>query len=404
MTSFRRAARPWLRLEPAAALLSAAALLAAVPALGQGGQRQPHSSSSREGSSSDGGRHAVPSDGGGRSYGGPSASDRSSNSGGDRSSHDGGGRTARPAGPGGGGGHDTPSRQPPTRDPRGSHGHGGSGGGRFGGYYGYYGSPYYNDPFYSYWGPYPYYWWGGSGYPYVYGPGGAYTRSEGRYNERGALDMDVWPGDTQVYLDGEYIGSVDSFDGWPQYLWLEKGTYDVVLYRKGYQSVAKQISVYPGVVIDVNDRLEPGDSTAPEKMLTPRSTERRDARIRADREREQELRSRRGGDDDWDSWRDRIRRDEPRRDRHESDDADDRDADGGLLQLEVEPDDASIYVDGHFVGTAEQVNEDDSDGLPVPPGQHKISAVRPGRSPKEVTVDVEAGAKVRVRLDLDSSN
>jgi hypothetical protein len=416
MRTLRGAAKRRLRAAPAALGLTALALLATTAVSGGAqdrAQRQPPSISTRDASpSTDSGRHAVPSapdrpapQAGGSSGGG----DR-----GDRGDRGGRGgdepRTARPVDrspDGGGSSGGFPSRQPPTRSGRGrDHGHHGSHG-----YYGYGGSRYY-DPFYPYyWGPYPYYGWGSWGYPYIYGPGGYYYRGDGRSRDEGALDMDVWPGDTQVYLDGQNIGTVDAFDGWPQYLWLEKGTYDVVLFRAGYRTVAKQISVYPGVVISVNDRLEQGESVPAEQMFTPRTTERRDARVRADREREEELRDGRDGgrDDEWESWRDRLRS-ERRGDDYDRDDRDDRadrdrddEGDETQLQLEVEPEDASIYIDGRFVGTAEQLADDDGI-VELPPGRHKVSVVRPGRNPKEVTVNLEPGEKQKLEVNLDEAD
>lgn len=383
MRTLRGAAKRRLRAAPAVLGLTGLALLAAaaVPGSAQDrAQRQPPSISTREASPpSDSGRHAVPS------VPDRPAPQMSGGGSGDRSRGDSGGReprTARPVDRGPDGGGHGPSRQPPTRTGRGhGHGHG----------HVYYRSPYYYDPFYPYyWGPYPYYGWGSWGYPYIYGPGGYYYRGDGRNRDQGALDMDVWPGDTEVYLDGQHIGTVDAFDGWPQYLWLEKGTYDVVLFRQGYRTVAKQITVYPGVVVGVNDRLEPGESTPVEQMLTPQSTERRDARIRAERERAEEIdRRRRGDDDEWESWRDRLRN-ERRGDA----------GDGAQLRLEVEPEDASIYIDGRFVGTAEQLAEDDGI-VELSPGRHKVSVVRPGRNPKEVSVNLEPGQTEDLEVKLD---
>ncbi|HKH46080.1 MAG TPA: PEGA domain-containing protein [Thermoanaerobaculia bacterium] len=82
----------------------------------------------------------------------------------------------------------------------------------------------------------------------------------------GRLDLDVSPGRTQVYLDGQYLGIVDRYDGWPSYLWLEKGTYDLVFYLDGYKTLVRRVTIYPGAVLGLEDRLEPGPSVRPEDL------------------------------------------------------------------------------------------------------------------------------------------
>ena len=94
----------------------------------------------------------------------------------------------------------------------------------------------------------------------------------------GALDLDVSPGRTHVFVDGEDLGEVDRYDGWPGYLWLPHGTYDVAFYLDGYKTIARQITIYPGSVIDIDDRMEQGQSIRPEDLAT-KSHERRDDRM-----------------------------------------------------------------------------------------------------------------------------
>jgi hypothetical protein len=89
----------------------------------------------------------------------------------------------------------------------------------------------------------------------------------GSRDDMGALDLDVSPGRTQVYLDGQKIGTADDFDGWPRYLRLPKGRYEIVFYLDGYKTLVRQVTVYPGLVIDVDDRMEPGASIRPEDLL-----------------------------------------------------------------------------------------------------------------------------------------
>lgn len=345
---------------------------------------------SRPNDSSDTGRsaHEV----GSRS---PSSSHSSppSTSGGGSSSSSSSGRTARPVGPG----DDGPHRQPPTHGSRSHHGGGYHGGGGYYYPYGYYG--------YGFWPGFSW-WWGGwwdySYYPYGYEYG--QPRYYGRGGDVGALDFDVSPAHTEIYLDGQYVGKVDGFDGWPRYLWLPKGTYDVVLYLDGFQTIARQITVYPGSVIDIDDRMEPGDSVRPEDLAS-KSHERRDERLGYERERRERLERGERGDDEGD-WRDRVRRERGYRpDDHAMRDDDDDDeaeevADAkGRLRLDVDPEDASVYLDGRFVGTGSELSLMRG-GLPVTPGEHTLAVVRPGRKAEERDFQVEAGEEVELEVNL----
>lgn len=303
-------------------------------------------------------------------------------------------------------------RQPPSRDRRDPDYRGG-GGYRPGYYYprgyygGYYGPSWWWSP-YGYWGGW--FWLGDNYWPYDphhyygYGPR-SYDRYRGYGNgDAGALDMDVSPGRTQVYLDGQYIGTVDQYDGFPTYLWLDEGTYDVVLYLDGYKTLARQMTIRPGMVIDVNDRLEPGQSTRPEDLVS-KSTERRDDRIRFERERRERIE--RGEHDRYgdESWRDRVRRDrEDRRDQGERIEIEipESASEQGRLRLDVEPEDASVYLDGRFVGTGEELGSLRR-GLLVEPGRHRIAVVRPGRESAEKEFEVEAGEEVDLEIELETS-
>ena len=43
----------------------------------------------------------------------------------------------------------------------------------------------------------------------------------------GAIDCDVLPEEAGVYVNGEYLGIADQFDGWPRYLYIQAGKYDI---------------------------------------------------------------------------------------------------------------------------------------------------------------------------------
>lgn len=261
-------------------------------------------------------------------------------------------------------------------------------GGHSGGHYDRHRSHYYYPRSSWYVGGYYYWpwWWGGGPYRYYgrygydpYGYDGPGYYSSGYDRDSGALDIDVAPENAEIYVDGQYVGVADDFDGFPAYLWLPKGTYDVAIYLPGFTTIARQYSVYPGLVIDVEDEMDQGEAIRPEDLVS-KSTVNRDERLRRDREREAELES-----------RERPRRRAPEADRVENQ--------AGRLVLRLEPSDASVYLDGRFLGTAADLGRLHS-GLIVDSGEHKLQVVRPGFESETVEFDVEPGEEAEVRLEL----
>jgi hypothetical protein len=73
----------------------------------------------------------------------------------------------------------------------------------------------------------------------------------------------------------------------------------------------------------------------------------------------------------------------------------------GRLRLEIEPSDASVYLDGRFVGTAIDLQRA-RNGLRLEPGEHRIAVVRPGHQAEEQEFTVAAGQEVELEFELDS--
>lgn len=400
MRSLRRAAARF-RDAGSIPLLAALLLLAAgAPLAANAGER------SRPNDSSDAGRSAQPRESGGHASSSPppSYSPPPSSS---------GGSEPRVAVPRTGGGNDQPSRQRP-HNPSGSGRDWHGGGGWYGG--GYYGPRYYYyGPYWGWgwswgswwWDDYYYYGYGPRYGHYGYGDRYGYDRYD-RYGSAGALDVDVSPGKTEVWIDGRYTGTADDFDGFPQYLWLDRGTYDVVLFREGYKTIARQITIRPGQVISLGDRMQPGESVRPEDLAT-KTHERRDERISSEEERRDEIARR--DRDGMDDWRERARRRMEERDRYEgrddaegrtqAEESDDRASGAGRLRLDIEPSDASVYLDGRFVGTASDLQRA-RNGLRLEPGEHRIAVVRPGHKAEEQEFTVAAGEDVELEFELES--
>ena len=199
---------------------------------------------------------------------------------------------------------------------------------------------------------YPYY-----GYPYYGGYRGSYSGA----GSMGALDLDVRPGRTAVYDEGQYVGTVDDFDGLPDYLWLSPGTHEITFYLEGHYTVVRQYTVNPGQTARVREVLERGDSIHPDDFPT-------------------------GGPAQ------RPRMDEPRRPG-----SSDLRREPGRLLLDVMPADASVYLDGSFVGTGRDLAE----GLAVDPGSHVLEVVRPDRRAARWSFDLAPGEEVERRIVLE---
>ena len=138
------------------------------------------------------------------------------------------------------------------------------------GYYGHSG----HHGAYGHHGSYGHHGYYGHYYPSrFYGPSG--QRQRGVSSEYlGALDLNVKPKDTQVYLNGNYIGVTGSFDGFPRHLWLEEGTYELMFQNDGYSTVVHEFVIRPGRMIDVRLRLAQGESVPPEKLASGETTPR----------------------------------------------------------------------------------------------------------------------------------
>jgi len=69
--------------------------------------------------------------------------------------------------------------------------------------------------------------------------------------------------------------------------------------------------------------------------------------------------------------------------------------DMGTLRCDVQPPDASVYVDGDFKGTGRQLS-----ALSLPAGRHRIEIVRPGFRTVERDVEIRPGRTTDLGVDL----
>jgi hypothetical protein len=131
--------------------------------------------------------------------------------------------------------------------------------------------PYYYNPW-SFWGPgygyglgYLFYDpWSGSGYGwgdpfgyggygyggYGYGGGGSGGYAVSReYRDSGNLRLKIDPKQAQVYVDGYYVGVVDSFDGAFQKLGLDAGDHKIELKADGFEPLQFEVLIAPGETV-----------------------------------------------------------------------------------------------------------------------------------------------------------
>lgn len=254
-----------------------------------------------------------------------------------------------------------------TRPSYGQPGGSGSHGGYHGhhGSYGHYGS--YYDFRFGWFGYYPYWAWGYPYYGYGYYPPVVYasTPSYGM----GALDLNIQPKQTEVYVNGQYVGLVKQYDGFPGYLWLESGVYEIAFYRPGFATVTREFEIFTGMVLDVSIDMQPGEAIQPQRP-EPRPA---DA-----------------------GYRGYVPR-EPASEVPTTPAPPAGSTVSGRVGLSIEPIEASVYLDGRFVGTGREL----AGGLDVDSGQHIVEVVLPGYEQETVRFEVKPDSEARVDVRLE---
>ncbi len=201
--------------------------------------------------------------------------------------------------------------------------------------------------------------------PYGWGPGPV-----GYVGDAGALDINTRPKKASVYVDGELVGRVDGFDGFPRYLWLRDGSYRIAIFMEGYETLERRIRVQPGVVIRIDEDLVPGTAerprpAPPKPAAAPPAPEGESWRV-----------ENRGRPIEQDQRR------EPAR-----------------LRVEVVPADAVVYLDGRLLGSGAELANLHS-ALIVDPGTHRLEVIRPGYAAEVRAFEAEQGEDVSLRIVL----
>lgn len=171
-------------------------------------------------------------------------------------------------------------------------------------------SPYSYNPFfwgyagYGQWGyPPPYYW--------------------GTYDRTGAARLQVTPRETEVFVDGYFVGTADQFDGTFQRLRVEAGEHELELYLDGYRTVRQPVLFRRDGTLTIRHAMEPLGAGETSERPTP---------LRGAPAREPA-----GAAPDGYGNAPTVRRPAPPRAAR---------TDFGTLDLRVQPEDAEILIDG----------------------------------------------------------
>jgi hypothetical protein len=102
--------------------------------------------------------------------------------------------------------------------------------------------------YYAYPYPVPVYGYGRPGAPVVVGPGSS---------DYGGVTLEISPNDAEVFVDGQYAGLVQDFDGTQRPLTLTAGSHHLDVRAPGCEPLAMDVNVNPGEVLPYRGDLLP---------------------------------------------------------------------------------------------------------------------------------------------------
>ena len=261
------------------------------------------------------------------------------------------------------------------------------------GYYPYYYSPYYYGSFYfglGYGAPYAWYGYPGYGYPgYGYYGQYPYPPYAGHYDDSASLRLQVKPTNAEVYLDGQYVGLVDSYDGMFQRLYVAPGDHVVEVFFDGHRTVRESMRFVPRESYELKRVMEPlADGEAPPVRPKPDPSA---VRVNERSGYPQDTYERRPPP--------RARIDEPppqgqvRPGRPDDVQA----ADAGAVAIRVQPGGAVILIDGE---KWEGPNGPERLVVHLSEGTHKIEIQKEGYRPFVTEVRIRRGETVPLNISL----
>lgn len=228
----------------------------------------------------------------------------------------------------------------------------------YGGYYPYYSGFGFGLGFgwYGQWGPYGY----PHGYPYPY-PYPYYW-----YDNMGSARLVITPRNAQVYVDGQFVGLVDEFDGSFQRLHVEIGEHVLQVYLEGYRTFTQRVLFTRGTTVRIEHALEPvaaGEPPEPKPVPGPGA----------------------------------IQPPDPYRPQRPVPPYPVEQAEFGTLSLRVSPPDAEVLIDGE---SWDRPAGEDRFSIDLPEGPHRVEVRKEGYRPYVRTVEVRRGRTVTLNVGL----
>jgi len=77
-----------------------------------------------------------------------------------------------------------------------------------------------------------------------------------RYQGLSAIDVNIRPKDAQISLDGVVVGNADQYDGYPGFLVVNPGTHTIRARKAGYKPYEVTVQLSPGQQVNLNKQME----------------------------------------------------------------------------------------------------------------------------------------------------
>ena len=212
---------------------------------------------------------------------------------------------------------------------------------------------------YGYGYGWPYYGWPYGGY--VAAPRTVYVHEGDKKDLPATVETKIKPRKAQVVLDGEAVGKAGDYDGDWNVLFLEPGRHVIEFSAPELMTFRTVIDARAGANYRIQEQMKKGEGLDPRSSTEP-APEPPLTRPSAPTGQSQGLRS-------------------------------------GFLWLHVSPGDATVYLDGKFLGSAEELSRLHG-GIPVALGRHKVEVLMPGYQTITRSVDVDNDEPVELTIDL----
>jgi hypothetical protein len=206
-----------------------------------------------------------------------------------------------------------------------------------------------------------------------------------------SVKFDVKPKDAAVYVDGYFAGTVDDFDGVFQRLYTAPGGHEVTVYREGYRTYSQRVYLAPDRTFKFNhemEKLPPGQTAdkPPAPPVPPADEEQGPPQQRPQGPFGRRGPSSRGLPPPPDA----EQQPPPPSERSE------RGSSHGTLELNLQPADAEVLVDGQpWRGSGQdRLTMDLSDG------RHNIQIRKPGFVGYLTDVEIRKGETISLNVNL----